>query len=58
MYIYEGEDYSKLTSENDKRSFDQLLAGECLITVEPLNDEHLRPAIMLMLLIVMVYISF
>lgn len=28
MYMYEGEDYSKLISENDKRSFDQLLAGK------------------------------
>ena len=28
MYIYEGEDYSKLCSDKDKKSFDELLAGE------------------------------
>ena len=26
MYVYEGEDYSK-SSDEDKKSFDQLLAG-------------------------------
>jgi len=31
MYMYEGEDYSKLYSENDKKSFDQLLAGQYLM---------------------------
>ena len=29
MYVYEGEDYSK-PSDEDKRSFDQLLAGNCM----------------------------
>ena len=33
MYIYEGEDYSKLCSDKDKKSFDELLAGKLLIGV-------------------------
>ena len=32
MYVYEGEDYSKCSSE-DKKSFDQLLAGERYVVV-------------------------
>ena len=36
MYVYEGEDYSKCSDE-DKKSFDQLLAGSYSYTVYKLK---------------------
>ena len=52
MYIYEGEDYSKLCSEKDRKSFDELLAGEvvnnadsggvCVLNIKVLNMEMQR----------------
>ena len=35
MYVYEGKDYSK-ASESDRKTFDQLLAGELHVHVRTL----------------------
>jgi hypothetical protein len=44
MYVYEGEDYSK-SSDDDKKSFDQLLAGTCICSyyVLVLNISYILP---------------
>ncbi|XP_065892694.1 chromodomain-helicase-DNA-binding protein 1-like isoform X2 [Dysidea avara] len=42
MYIYEGEDYSKLCSDKDKKSFDELLAAQLVVTDTTPEEKVLR----------------